>query len=68
MSQENVELVLKGLEYWNRGDLDAFVGLWDDDAVLRAAEGWPEGGRPRGSDLRNLAAAGGFRRAARKQR
>ncbi len=42
MSQENVELVLKELEYWNRGDMDAFVGLWDDDVVLRAAEGWPE--------------------------
>jgi ketosteroid isomerase-like protein len=42
MSQENAELVRKGLEYWNRGDLDAFVGLWDDDAVIRAAEGWPE--------------------------
>jgi ketosteroid isomerase-like protein len=42
MSQENVELVLKELEYWNRGDFDAFVGLWDDDVVLRAAEGWPE--------------------------
>jgi ketosteroid isomerase-like protein len=42
MSQENVELVLKELEYWNRGDIDAFVGLWDDAVVLRAAEGWPE--------------------------
>jgi ketosteroid isomerase-like protein len=42
MSQENVELVRKELEYWNRGDFDAFVGLWDDDVVLRAAEGWPE--------------------------
>jgi ketosteroid isomerase-like protein len=42
MSQENVELVLKDLEYWNRGDMDAFASLWDDDVVLRAAEGWPE--------------------------
>ena len=42
MSQENVEIVLKDLEYWNRGDMDAFVRLWDDDVVLRAAEGWPE--------------------------
>ena len=42
MSQENVEMVLKDLEYWNRGDMDAFVRLWDDDVVLRAAEGWPE--------------------------
>jgi ketosteroid isomerase-like protein len=42
MSEENVELARKELEYWNRGDFDAFVGLWDDDVVLRAAEGWPE--------------------------
>jgi len=42
MSRENVEVVLQDLEYWNRGDIDAFVGLWDDDVVLRAAEGWPE--------------------------
>jgi ketosteroid isomerase-like protein len=42
MSQANVELVLKDLEYWNRGDMDAFAGLWDEDVVLVAAEGWPE--------------------------
>jgi ketosteroid isomerase-like protein len=42
MSQQNVELVLKALEDWNRGDMDAWVGFFDDDAVLRAAEGWPE--------------------------
>ena len=42
MSEENVEIVLKDLEYWNRGDMDAFVRLWDDEVVLRAAEGWPE--------------------------
>ena len=42
MSQENVELVRKGSEHWNRGDMDAWFALFDDDAVLRAAEGWPE--------------------------
>jgi ketosteroid isomerase-like protein len=42
MSKENVELVRKGAEDWNRGDMDAWFGLFDDDAVLRAAEGWPE--------------------------
>jgi ketosteroid isomerase-like protein len=42
MSEENVELVLKELEHWNQGDMDAFVRLWDDEVVLRAAEGWPE--------------------------
>jgi ketosteroid isomerase-like protein len=43
MSQENVELMRKSLEHWNRGDLDAFVELSDDDVVLRPAEGGPEG-------------------------
>jgi ketosteroid isomerase-like protein len=42
MSQENVELVRQALEYWNRGDLDAASEFWDDDVVLRMAEGWPE--------------------------
>jgi ketosteroid isomerase-like protein len=42
MSEENVEIVRKGVEDWNRGDLDAIVEVWDEDVVLRAAEGWPE--------------------------
>ena len=42
MSEENVEIVRKAFEYWNRGDLDAFLELIADDAILRAAEGFPE--------------------------
>ena len=42
MSQENVELVHKAVEYWNRGDLDAFMDVFAEDAVLRAAENWPK--------------------------
>jgi ketosteroid isomerase-like protein len=42
MSQENLEIVRQALEKWNRGDLDAFVEMLDDDVVLRMAEGWPE--------------------------
>jgi hypothetical protein len=42
MSQENVELVRKAVEDWNRGDLDAASEFWDDDVVLRTGEGWPE--------------------------
>jgi hypothetical protein len=42
MSQENVEIVRKAMEYWNRGDLDAASEYWDDDVVQRGAEGWPE--------------------------
>jgi len=42
MSQENVEIVRKAMECWNRGDFGAFFTVVDDDHVLRAAEGWPE--------------------------
>jgi hypothetical protein len=42
MSEENVELLRQALEMWNRGDLDAVSEFWDDDVVLRTAEGWPE--------------------------
>ena len=42
MSQENVEIVRKGFEYWNRGDFEAFMDFSDDDQVIRTAEGWPE--------------------------
>jgi ketosteroid isomerase-like protein len=42
MSEENVELGRKCVEYWNRGDLDALFDLGDEDQMLRAAKGWPE--------------------------
>jgi ketosteroid isomerase-like protein len=42
MSEENIELVRNAYDLWNRGDLDAFMGLIDEEVVIRAAEGWPE--------------------------
>ena len=42
MSEENVELVRDAYDLWNGGDLDAFMGLIDEEVVIRAAEGWPE--------------------------
>jgi ketosteroid isomerase-like protein len=42
MSEENVELVRKVFEYWNRGDFEAFMDFSDDDQIIRTAEGWPE--------------------------
>ena len=42
MSEENVEAVRKTVEYWNRGDLEAFLDIVDEDQVIRTAEGWPE--------------------------
>ena len=44
MSQENVEIVRRGIEAWNRGDMDAFRELHDPDAVLRPVSDWPEQG------------------------
>jgi ketosteroid isomerase-like protein len=44
MSQENVEIVRRGIEVWNRGDMDAFRELHDPDAVLRPVSDWPEQG------------------------
>ncbi len=42
MSQENVELVLRMIEIWNRTDWDAAEALMHDDVVMVGPEGWPE--------------------------
>ena len=43
MSEENVQSVRQAFEYFNRGELDTFMDLADEDAVfIRAAEGLPE--------------------------
>jgi hypothetical protein len=34
--------VRRGTDAYNRGDLGAFLESFDEDVVLRAAEGWPE--------------------------
>ena len=34
MSRENVEIVRRGLEAFNRGDLDAALGMYDPQAVV----------------------------------
>ncbi len=44
MSQQNVEAYRSFYEAWNAGDMDAVCALYDDFAVLRAPEGWPEPG------------------------
>jgi ketosteroid isomerase-like protein len=44
MSQENVEIVRRGFDVWNRGDMDAFRELCDQGVIWRAPEGWPEPG------------------------
>ena len=32
MSQENVEIALAAAEVWNRGNTEAFMALWDEEA------------------------------------
>ena len=44
MSQENVEIVRRGFEVWNAGDMDALRELFDPGIIWRAPEGWPEPG------------------------
>jgi ketosteroid isomerase-like protein len=52
MSQENVELVRRAFEAFNRGDLDAASEIADPDIVLRPPETWRtlEGGVAYGLD------------------
>ena len=44
MSQENVEIVRRGFEAWNAGDMDALGEVFDPRVVWRGPEGWPEPG------------------------
>jgi ketosteroid isomerase-like protein len=44
MSQENVEIIRRGFEAWNAGDMDALGEVFDPRVVWRGPEGWPEPG------------------------
>ena len=44
MSQENVEIMRRGFEAWNAGDMDAFGELYDPDVIVRPVKDWPEPG------------------------
>jgi len=50
MSQENVEVVRRCLEAWNRGDLDAWVELFDEQAEFFALRSQLEGEPYRGHE------------------
>jgi ketosteroid isomerase-like protein len=51
MSQENVELIYRANDAFNRRDLDAFLALVDPDAEVTSPIAELEGGRPyRGHD------------------
>jgi ketosteroid isomerase-like protein len=44
MSAENVDVVRRGFEAWNVGDMDALRELYDPEVIWRPPEGWPEPG------------------------
>jgi ketosteroid isomerase-like protein len=44
MSEENVEIVRRGFEVWNAGDMDALRDLHDPEVIVRPPKGWPEPG------------------------
>ena len=44
MSRENVEIVRRGFDAWNTGNMDALRALYDPDVIVRAVEEWPEPG------------------------
>jgi ketosteroid isomerase-like protein len=51
LSQENVEIVRSAIAAWNRGDMDAVRGAYDEAAIIvRTVEGWPEPGPIVGRD------------------
>jgi ketosteroid isomerase-like protein len=50
MPEENVELVRRSFEAWNRNDWEALKQLYDADVEAVAPTGWPETGVIRGYD------------------
>ena len=44
MSEKNIEVVQALVESWNAGQMDTAREMYDPDAVLTMAEGWPEPG------------------------
>jgi uncharacterized protein len=50
MSQENVEIVLAAVDAWNRGDREAFLALWDEEAEFYPLRAQLEGESYRGHD------------------
>jgi ketosteroid isomerase-like protein len=51
MSQENVELVRRGFDVWNSGDMDALREYLHPSVILWPLEDWPEPGPFVGRDV-----------------
>ena len=43
MSQENIEIALAAVDAWNRGDLEAWLALWDEEAEFHPLRAQLEG-------------------------
>jgi ketosteroid isomerase-like protein len=50
MTQESVEIVHAAIEAWNRADLDAWIGAWDERAEFHPLRAQSEGHAYRGHD------------------
>jgi len=50
MSQENVEITLSAVDAWNRGDREALMALWDEEAEFFPLRAQLEGKSYRGHD------------------
>jgi uncharacterized protein len=50
MSQENVENALAAVDAWNRGDREAWMALWDEEAEFYPLRAQLEGKSYRGHD------------------
>jgi ketosteroid isomerase-like protein len=48
MSQENVEIVRRWIDVWNRGDWAGFAAVHDPNVVVLPPDGWPDGEVSRG--------------------
>jgi ketosteroid isomerase-like protein len=50
MSRENVEVVRRSIDLWNRGDVEALVATFSDEAELEPAPEFIEGGKMKGRE------------------
>jgi ketosteroid isomerase-like protein len=51
MSQENVEIIRRGIDAWNRNDLEAHMADYHPEVIGMPPEGWPDEGETiRGRD------------------
>jgi ketosteroid isomerase-like protein len=50
MSQQNLEVVRRWIELWNKGDWATFGAIHDPNVVVLPPDGWPDGEVSRGRE------------------